>query len=117
MERSPVNRNPSVRPPQHVHADRAAGTLTLTWRTDHIGVYPLRYLRLNCHCASCVDEWTGKPLLNPDSVPHDIGVVGLEPVGNYALRIRFSDGHDTGLFTWERLANLCPCPACQTRQK
>lgn len=35
-----------------------------------------------------------------------VRIIGLEPVGNYAVRIRFDDGHDTGLFTWAYLRKL-----------
>lgn len=37
----------------------------------------------------------------------DVAITGIEPVGNYAVRIRFSDGHDTGLYSWDWLHELC----------
>ncbi|MES2918020.1 MAG: gamma-butyrobetaine hydroxylase-like domain-containing protein [Pseudomonadota bacterium] len=36
-----------------------------------------------------------------------VAIVGIEPVGNYAVKIRFSDGHDTGLYSWDWLHELC----------
>jgi|SRR3954470_861054 DUF971 family protein len=36
----------------------------------------------------------------------DVGIVRVEPVGNYAVRIVFTDGHDTGLYVWEYLREL-----------
>jgi DUF971 family protein len=38
-------------------------------------------------------------------------MLSVEPVGNYAIRIHWSDGHSTGLYSWEHLRNICPCPA------
>ncbi|MDF2446312.1 MAG: 1-(5-phosphoribosyl)-5-((5-phosphoribosylamino)methylideneamino)imidazole-4-carboxamide isomerase [Moraxellaceae bacterium] len=37
----------------------------------------------------------------------DVGITAIEPVGNYAVKIRFSDGHDTGLYSWDWLSELC----------
>lgn len=39
-------------------------------------------------------------------------LAGIEAVGNYALLLRWSDGHDTGIWGWSRLRELCPCEAC-----
>ena len=69
---------------------------------------PARALRLACPCAECVEEMTGEPLLEPSRVPMDIKPLQLELVGSYALRVRWSDGHATGLFTWEQLRRLTP---------
>tara|TARA_B100000676_G_scaffold2390_1_gene2167 strand:+ start:3532 stop:3831 length:300 start_codon:yes stop_codon:yes gene_type:complete len=65
-----------------------------------------REVRLACHCAHCVDEWTGKALLDPDSVPADVAVRRMELKGNYAVKIVWTDGHDTGLYTWTRMASI-----------
>ena len=55
---------------------------------------------------------TGRPLLNPAEVPEDIMPEAIEYVGRYALRFRWSDGHDTGLYPWDLLRRLCPCEVC-----
>lgn len=99
-------------PPRDIKASTNSRTLTLQWGEDHVGVYPYRELRLACGCAGCVDEWSGRPLLDPATVPADIRITGIDPVGNYAIRIHWSDGHDSGLYTWDRLAALCPCGKC-----
>lgn len=49
---------------------------------------------------------TGVPLLDASRVPDDIRPLQLELVGSYALRVRWSDGHATGLFTWEALRRV-----------
>lgn len=86
--------------------------IRIAWADGHVSTYPARYLRLQCGCAACVEELTGRPLLDPDKVPEDIVPVEVEGVGRYAVRIRWSDGHETGLYPLERLRSLCPCPAC-----
>ena len=87
--------------------------LLIEWDTDgHAALYPARELRLACPCAACVDEMSGRALLNPDSVAADVRPVSIALVGAYGLRVRWSDGHDTGIYTFERLRAACPCPAC-----
>jgi ATP-binding protein involved in chromosome partitioning len=79
----------------------------------HEGFFPARALRLACPCAACVEEMTGRPLLDPARVPADIHPLRLSLVGAYGLRASWSDGHDTGIYTFERLLDSCPCPACR----
>ena len=80
-------------------------TLELTW-TDGVTVaWDAVALRRGCPCAACVDERTGVRTLRPEQVGDDVRLVHLQTVGRYALSIRFSDGHDTGLYSWERLRN------------
>jgi DUF971 family protein len=55
---------------------------------------------------------TGRPVLDPATVPDDVHPVRVALVGVYGLRISWSDGHGTGIFTFERLLAACPCPAC-----
>jgi DUF971 family protein len=78
----------------------------------HHGFYPARALRLACPCAACVEEMSGRPLLQPDKVPSDIRPVSLALVGAYGLRINWSDGHGTGIYTFEQLLRICPCDRC-----
>ena len=84
-------------------------TLRIRWKDGHESHYPVRELRLACPCARCIEEMTGRPILQPDEIPEDIRPVRIDPVGRYALQIAWTDGHDTGLFTFERLRALCPC--------
>jgi len=64
---------------------------------------PGRALRLSCPCAMCVEEMSGRPLLDPAAVPEDIRPTGIQLVGAYGLRVTWSDGHSTGIFPWARL--------------
>jgi ATP-binding protein involved in chromosome partitioning len=65
--------------------------------------YPARALRLACPCAQCVDEMSGRALLDPGGVPEDVRAVKLQLIGNYGLKVWWSDGHHTGIYTFEAL--------------
>ncbi len=71
-----------------------------------------RALRLACPCAACVEEMTGRPMLNPTSVPADVRPASLALVGAYGFRVQWSDGHATGIYTFERLRAMCGCSIC-----
>jgi ATP-binding protein involved in chromosome partitioning len=93
---------------------RVAGGLDIVWEDPaHVGHFAARALRLACPCAACVDEMSGRPLLDPASVPRDVAVTAVEPVGAYGIRIRWSDGHGTGIHTFAALRAACPCPRCR----
>jgi ATP-binding protein involved in chromosome partitioning len=59
---------------------------------------------------------SGVPLLDPAKVPLDIRPVTVALVGAYGLKVQWSDGHSTGIYTFERLLQSCPCPRCQARK-
>jgi ATP-binding protein involved in chromosome partitioning len=82
--------------------------LEIKWSDGHLSRYAHRPLRLACPCAMCIDEWTGQPRLDPSAVPADVRVLDLRPVGRYALQFSFSDGHATGLYSYDRLRSLDP---------
>jgi ATP-binding protein involved in chromosome partitioning len=87
-------------------AQKGRDTLAITWSDGAESAYDVRALRLACACASCVDEWSGQPRLDPDSVPDDVKPTHIRPVGRYAIQIDWSDGHDTGIYSFERLRRL-----------
>lgn len=88
--------------------------LLIEWdRGGHDWLYPARELRLACGCAGCMDEMTGRPLLDPVTVPPDIRPVSVALVGTYGLRVQWSDGHSTGIYTFERLLASCRCARCR----
>jgi DUF971 family protein len=86
-----------------VTADQA---VQITWPGGRRLTIPAKVLRDGCPCAGCVEEMTGRKLLDPATIPDDIRPVGFEPVGNYAIKIEWSDGHGTGLFTWATLKSI-----------
>ena len=84
----------------------------VTWNDGHFSSYPSWYLRQNCPCAVCVEELTGRRKILEGSIPSSLERHHVEAVGNYALSFRWSDGHSTGIFTFEYLRGLCPCQEC-----
>ncbi len=93
------------------------GKLLITWPDDHNSQFSPYQLRLSCPCAACIDEDTGQKILDNKTVPLDIKVSGVKPVGRYGLSIGFSDGHDTGIYIYERLKELCECQICSGDKK
>jgi ATP-binding protein involved in chromosome partitioning len=83
-----------------------ARTLSIKWADGAESLLDVRTLRLACACANCVDEWSGEALLAAESVPDDVAPVGIESVGRYAIQINWSDGHNTGIYPFERLRKL-----------
>jgi len=98
--------------PTEVAPTEDASRLRIRWKDGHISEYPPRTLRLDCRCAGCVEEMSGRPLLDPTMVPEDVHPLGIHYVGRYALRFDWSDGHSTGIYPFDQLRRLCPCEAC-----
>ncbi|MFG0256453.1 MAG: gamma-butyrobetaine hydroxylase-like domain-containing protein [Phycisphaerales bacterium JB043] len=98
--------------PTSLDLEKTSG-LTITWDNGDESFYPIAYLRRMSPSADARE--TRKQLeSNPLTVLPSAGSTGplhatdAELVGNYALRIRFSDGHRTGLYTWEYLRQIAP---------
>ena len=88
--------------------------IRILWRDGHESVYSPRPLRLKCPCAGCVDEWTGRRTITSGDVSEDVVPLSVNLVGRYGVRIHWSDGHSDGIYTFELLRGLCPCPVCNT---
>jgi DUF971 family protein len=86
----------------------------ITWSDGHRSTYSWINLRIHCPCAACVGEWRYRPpALRPQDIRPDIRAMRVSRVGAYALRFEWSDGHNTGLYTFALLRNeLCECPEC-----
>jgi len=82
------------------------GSLSIRWDDGATTRATARDLRLGCPCALCVDEMTGNRILDPNAVPAEVSIKDMAPVGNYAVRVIFSDAHETGLFDWRLLRQL-----------
>lgn len=87
-------------------AQKGARQLGITWADGAESSLDVRELRLACGCAVCVDEWSGENRLDPTSVPEDVHPVNIQSVGRYAIQITWSDGHDSGIYPFERLREL-----------
>ena len=93
--------------PTQIQANRSKGTLSLTWSDNSKYELPFKYVRGECPCAACIDEFTGERILDLDTIPDSIVPENLAMSGNYALKISWSDGHSTGLYTWDHLHLIC----------
>jgi ATP-binding protein involved in chromosome partitioning len=87
-------------------AQAGPDALRIDWQDGLTSVIDVRRLRLACRCASCVEEHTGRPLLKDDDVPTDVRPVRVSPVGRYAIQIAWTDGHDTGIYTFASLREI-----------
>ncbi|MEZ6188110.1 MAG: DUF971 domain-containing protein [Planctomycetota bacterium] len=92
--------------PTGIELSDSRGLFCVGWEGGARSEVPYRALRLACRCATCIDELTGRPLLDPATVPEDVGVQDVEQVGLYGVRIHWTDGHRTGIYTWERVRDL-----------
>jgi DUF971 family protein len=89
--------------------------LVIEWNDGHQSIHTWAYLREQCPCAACREERAQPPnplrVLKPSElVP--LRPLAMAPVGRYAYKITWSDGHDSGIFTLEHLRSLCQCPEC-----
>lgn len=80
--------------------------ISIEWSDEKETSYNAAELRRACPCAACVNEWTGEKILEPGSVAEDINFSHISIVGRYALNFHFSDGHDTGIFSFNFLREL-----------
>jgi DUF971 family protein len=80
--------------------------LRIQWKDGTVTEHAARDLRINCPCAGCVEESTGRRTLDPATVKADILLLGSELVGRYGLSFMWSDGHKTGIFSWHYLTAL-----------
>lgn len=76
------------------------------WNDGTFSVFNLKKLRVACPCALCVDELTGKPLLDPNTIPEDISIINLRSIGRYAVGITWTDGHRSGIYPYRQLKDL-----------
>ncbi|MCX6020842.1 MAG: DUF971 domain-containing protein [Chloroflexi bacterium] len=99
--------------PRPTRVEGSEEGLAISWNDGHESVYPNRFLRLACQCAECVDEWTREPRIHQENVPQDVHIEEGGIVGQYALRFHWSDGHDTGIYSFNFLRDMCQCPDCR----
>ena len=88
--------------PTDIKLHKASKTLSLKYASGEEFHLPAEFLRV--HSPSAEVQGHGKPILQFGKL--NVGLSKLEPAGNYALKLTFDDGHDSGLFTWEYLYEL-----------
>ena len=89
------------------------GDVVVEWADGHRSRYGAKYLRVNCGCAECVEEWSRRRILDPATVPADIAAEDYLMVGRYAVQFLWSDGHYTGIYPFDVLRRLCDCAECK----
>jgi DUF971 family protein len=103
--------------PEHIAISKSKG-IKIDWKDSHHSEYGLTYLRDKCPCATCTGAH-GTPPRQPEAenpfqmYKPRLTMLGVEPVGNYAIRINWSDGHNTGIYSYEHLRLICPCTVCR----
>jgi DUF971 family protein len=111
----------TVTDPEHIAISKSKG-IKIDWKDRHTSDYGLTYLRDKCPCATCTGAH-GTPPREPESPQNaaspfqmytpTLKIVSVAPVGNYAIQIHWSDGHSTGIYSWEHLRKICPCAECR----
>ena len=97
-------RGPAIEP-REIHNDDDA-TLSIVWADGAKHTYHAPILRRECPCARCVNEWTGEKMLNPTEIADDLLIKNVNIVGRYALCFKWSDDHDTGIYSFQYLRAL-----------
>jgi len=107
--------------PEHIAISKSKG-IKIDWKDLHRSDYPLGYLRDECPCATC----TGAHGTTPEKTNYSkqaaepfpmfkptLKMLNIEPVGHYAIRIAWSDGHGSGIYSFDHLRKICPCAECK----
>lgn len=93
----------------------------IAWADGHRSHYEFAYLRDHCPCAVCEDERGRRPATpDPAALPlykPRVTARGASAVGHYALQFDFSDGHATGIYSFDMLRDLCPCDECRAASR
>ena len=111
--------------PTKVRVQKSEGTgVTITWKDGHESHWSFAWLRHACPCATCNEERKqsgralgiptpkpGGPLVLYEAPPRPLEVT---PIGKYALRFKWNDGHESGIYSWEYLRRVCQCNVCLT---
>ena len=103
-----------------IHVSTGAG-VDIAWSDGHSSHYDFPYLRDHCPCATCNEERYKKgalapPVGSPSAVlpifKPTTSARAAKPIGNYAVQLTFSDGHSTGIYSFDYLRAVCPCEDC-----
>jgi len=104
-----------------VQVSSGAG-VDIVWADGHHSHYDFAYLRERCPCATCDDQRRKKEAAPVQGLPGATGALPLykprpgaraaKSMGHYALQIEFTDGHSTGIYSYEHLRTICPCGEC-----
>ena len=106
--------------PEHIAISKSKG-ITIDWKDGHTSSYGLSYLREQCPCATCTGAHGTPPTTKPTASAFPmykpiLKMVDVESVGNYAIRIVWSDGYSTGIYSFEHFRHICPCEQCASQK-
>jgi len=80
--------------------------LSISWSDEAETKYNAADLRRACPCAGCINEWTGEKMLKAENIADDLSFSSISIVGRYAMNFHFSDGHETGIYSFDYLRKL-----------
>ncbi|GGA67105.1 hypothetical protein GCM10011507_18280 [Edaphobacter acidisoli] len=113
--------------PAKVRVMKSEGTgVEIDWKDGHHSAWTFAWLRNACPCATCHDEreksgrapGVAEPkaqtlLVIYEAPPRPVEVT---PVGKYALKFKWNDSHESGIYSWEYLRRVCQCAICKTKR-
>lgn len=85
-----------------IHFEKARG-IVVAFPSGETRIIAPSDLRRRCRCAACVDEHTGEQILKPDDVAETVQPLEIEKMGNYAVAVKWSDGHTSSIYPYDRL--------------
>ena len=102
--------------PKNIDVSLSSG-VKIVWSDGHSSEYALQYLRDKCPCATCSTgaHRPGGPPSPFQQFQKVLKMEGVEPVGRYALQFKWNDGHSSGIYSFEHLREICPCPECSKK--
>ena len=103
--------------PEHIAISKSKG-IKIDWKDGHRSEYGLAYLRDRCPCAACTGAHGTTPREPQADNPFPmfqpaLKIVNVEPMGNYAIRINWSDGHSSGIYSYDHFREICQCEECK----
>jgi DUF971 family protein len=114
--------------PAKIRVMKTEGTgVEIDWKDGHKSKWNFAWLRNACPCATCHEERdkTGRPVGEAKSKPQSLLMmyeapprpVEVTPVGKYAIKFKWNDGHEAGIYSWEYLRRVCHCNECLAKVK
>jgi DUF971 family protein len=103
--------------PEHIAISKSRG-INIDWKDGHKSSFDVIYLRDHCPCASCTGSHGTPPRPKTAESPFPmfaprLKMESVEPVGNYGIRIVWSDGHSTGIYSFDHFRKICVCSECK----
>lgn len=107
--------------PKSIEVSNSKGILEIEWSDGHHSEYTLFGLRKNCPCVTCRGghgsmNTFDRSLFFVDPT-QNFQIEDIKQIGNHAIKIFWNDGHNNGMYQWETLRSMCPCPECYPEQE